>query len=98
MSVTKKKEKKVSSNSMLEGQFINVLLSYISSSYFLFYADDLKLYCSIKSEMGSLLIQGEIDFITNRYHANYLDLNVNKCCIIKFSNNQCQYVIMDLSQ
>lgn len=68
--------------------FINDISDYIKNSNFLMFADDLKIYRTIKSLDDTLLLQSDIDSIYKWCSLNKMHLNIQKCSQIRFSRNK----------
>ena len=62
--------------------FINDVLSCFHTSHVLLYADDLKLYGSVDSNLGGL--QSDLDRFVEWCNLNYLKINVSKCKVVGF--------------
>lgn len=67
--------------------FINDLIDRLSCRCLL-YADDLKVFHSIKTDFDCTLLQNDADTISEWCNANFMHLNVRKCCIITFTNKK----------
>ena len=48
------------------------------------YADDLKLYCTIKQPQDAIFLQQQLEAFADWCHINRMPLNVSKCSIISF--------------
>lgn len=72
--------------------FINDMSKIITSAKFLFFADDLKLFHTIRCLSDSQDLQNDIDQVYNWSVNNYLNLNISKCCSISFyRSHSCLY-------
>lgn len=70
--------------------FINDIVSHIKYSEVLLFADDLKLFRSIKSEDDAILLQKDVDSLHNWCLQNSMALNIKKCFSITFSKSNSQ--------
>lgn len=73
--------------------FINDIDSVFKNSSFLLYADDNKIFRSIKSHNDCLLLQEDLNRLIVYCNENKLILNIKKCNVITFSrkNKQINY-------
>lgn len=67
--------------------FINDISSCFQHSQFLLYADDMKVFRTIKDLTDCNLLQEDLDRLAEYCHNNRLDLNVSKCSSITFSRS-----------
>ena len=65
--------------------FINDISNYFNFAHCLLYADDLKLYATIKTEQDCQNFQNDIFALTSWCNLNCLFLNFSKCKILTFS-------------
>lgn len=68
--------------------FINDALRNLRSSKGLFYADDLKIYKEVTCTEDCLLLQEDVDGLYVWCEENKMNLNISKCCHIKFSRKR----------
>ena len=73
---------------LLFNLFINDIGDAIDSSSFLLFADDLKIFKTIKSKSDQILLQRDIDSLYKWSVANCLNLNVNKCFCVSFGRSR----------
>lgn len=66
--------------------FINDLISRLSCRSLL-YADDLKIFQSVKTQMDCEALQMDLDALSSWCSENSMELNVSKCNIITFTKN-----------
>ena len=64
--------------------FINDIASELSCE-FLLYADDLKIFKSVKSVNDCTILQTDLNLVQEWCDVNGMDLNVNKCCTMTFT-------------
>ena len=62
--------------------FINDLATLLKDCQFLLYADDLKIFRKVTSTNDCLLLQSEINKLTDWCKNNKMELNISKCKII----------------
>lgn len=72
--------------------FIDNLKDLIINCEFLLYADDLKLFCNIKSQQDCSLMQDDIDRLYV-WSLNNLKFHVNKCALMTFSKRNPENII-----
>lgn len=65
--------------------FINDIADDIHHCKYLMFADDLKIYRTIRSSEDAILIQHDVDRIERWCNSNLMKLNVQKCSHIRFS-------------
>ncbi|GBN44901.1 putative RNA-directed DNA polymerase from transposon BS [Araneus ventricosus] len=65
--------------------FINGLTSVFKYSECLLFADDLKLFSSMNSNLDAVLLQSEIDCLFKWCTVNKLYLNIEKCSILSYT-------------
>lgn len=70
---------------LLFNLFINDL-SHILENYHQLFADDLKIYRTVKSVIDTIELQKDLDRLYKWTLENKLGLNIDKCCTISFSN------------
>lgn len=68
--------------------FINDITTEIKNSSCSLFADDLKIYRSVKSDDDVKLIQDDLNRIVNWCKVNSMSLNVNKCFHVKFTRKK----------
>lgn len=68
--------------------FINDIKKCFNNSNFLLYADDLKIYKTIKSIEDSICLQQDLDRFMTYCHTNKLQLSVPKCNYINYTKNK----------
>lgn len=68
--------------------FINDISKCFHNSKFLLYADDLKIYRSIRNIQDCYLLQEDLDRLTNYCYTSKLQLSVPKCNFINFTKNK----------
>lgn len=68
--------------------FINDLPEYVQFSRKLLYADDVKLYARIDSEVDSENLQSDLDKLGRWCTINKLELNISKCCILTLTKKR----------
>jgi Reverse transcriptase (RNA-dependent DNA polymerase) len=73
---------------LLFNLFISDLSIILKHVKHLFYADDLKIYHSIKSPDDNITLQNNLDFLAEWCNANKLKLNIEKCHSISFSRKK----------
>lgn len=71
--------------------FINDIGTVIRFSKFLLFADDIKIFRSIKSSLNAERLQIDLNAINEWSLRNGLDLNINKCQSISFTRSQDPY-------
>lgn len=71
--------------------FINDLIKNISSDCLL-YADDLKIFRTIKSSEDCDILQKDLNAVSHWCKANLMYLNIEKCFVITFTNKYQQIV------
>jgi hypothetical protein len=71
--------------------FINDLVNRLSCPCLL-YADDLKVYTSIKSSSDYATLQKDLHTVSDWCSINRMSLNVNKCCVISFTKKKNRVV------
>ena len=64
----------------------------LTNSHMLLFADDLKLFRIIKSPDDAVLLQNEINVLSNWCSKNNLLLNVSKCKVLTFSRKREKYI------
>lgn len=64
--------------------FINDVVKVFKFAKVLMYADDLKIYCSVKSVADAIALQHDIDLFAVWCQKNRLSLNVDKCKCMSF--------------
>lgn len=74
---------------LLFNLFLNDLPSVIKHSMILMYADDVKLYLSIKSVNESLLLQEDLISFVKWCDCNFMLLNLSKCKKMSFYRRKC---------
>ena len=62
--------------------FINDVVFALSNQCLLMYADDIKIYATIRNNSDSSTLQHSLDKFSNWCSANSLSLCVYKCCVI----------------
>lgn len=67
--------------------FINDVANLFKYSKCLMYADDLKLFLSVKSILDAISLQSDIDLLSNWCQYNCLYLNINKCKAMSYHRN-----------
>ncbi|GBM22882.1 putative RNA-directed DNA polymerase from transposon BS [Araneus ventricosus] len=65
--------------------FINDLTCVFKYSESLLFADDLKLFSSIRSDLDSVLLQRELDCLFKWCTDNRLHLNIEKCSVLSYT-------------
>ncbi|GBO31455.1 putative RNA-directed DNA polymerase from transposon BS [Araneus ventricosus] len=65
--------------------FINDLTCVFKYSECLLFADDLKLFSSIRSDLDSVLLQRDLDCLFNWCTDNRLHLNIEKCSVLSYT-------------
>lgn len=70
--------------------FINDIVSHIKNSEILLFADDIKLYRSIKSTCDATLLQTDLNNLHKWCVLNSMTLNIKKCFAITFSKSNSQ--------
>jgi hypothetical protein len=75
--------------------FINDLIKNISSDCLL-YADDLKIFRTIKSSEDCDILQNDLNAVSHWSKANLMYLNIEKCFVITFTNKH-QGIVNDYS-
>ncbi|XP_060525301.1 uncharacterized protein LOC132701436 [Cylas formicarius] len=73
--------------SILFNLFINDIVSVVSESQCLLFADDLKIFRRVGSSEDALLRQRDVDSVCMWSKINSLTYNVKKCCSIRFSRS-----------
>lgn len=68
--------------------FINDITQCFHAAKILMYADDLKIYLTIKNKNDCYLLQNDINRFSNYANDNGLFLNINKCTQITFTRNR----------
>lgn len=68
--------------------FINDIIDHIHHCKYLMFADDLKIYRTINSNVDVTLIQEDLNRIEQWCHLNRMKLNVRKCSHIRFSRKK----------
>lgn len=68
--------------------FVNDIGYCFHHTQFLMYADDLKVYKSIKTVDDSILFQQDLDRLTDYCHRNKLKLSIPKCNFLTFTKNK----------
>lgn len=68
--------------------YINDIGSCFQHSKFLMYADDMKIYKTVRSLSDCKELQSDLDRLCNYCTDNYLDLNVSKCHTMSFTRNK----------
>lgn len=73
--------------------FINDIKPVFKNSYFLLFADDLKLFNIVKSKEDCDNIQADLDALSRWCTLNFLDLNIKKCQSVSFyrSHSRLEY-------
>jgi ribonucleases P/MRP protein subunit RPP40 len=71
--------------------FINDLVNRLSCPCLL-YADDLKVYTSIKSSSDYATLQKDLNTVSDWCSINRMSLNVTKCCVISFTKKKNRVV------
>lgn len=71
--------------------FINDIQNCFHHSNFVLYADDLKIYKIIKSDMDCQLLQNDLARFSEYCTANKLHLNLKKCHKISFTKNKKKF-------
>lgn len=64
--------------------FINSVVDQFKKCKFLLYADDLKLFCSIKSISDCVAVQEDLNNLVKWCNLNGLEINVSKCKVMRF--------------
>lgn len=77
---------------LLFSLFINSAHTFLQSSYLLCFADDMILYCRIKSLEDCLQLQKDLDSFSLRINTLGLELNVTKCHKMTFTRCQSSIV------
>lgn len=54
----------------------------------LMFADDAKMYCAVKSNSDSLILQNNLNKFYTWSETNHLPLNISKCQVISFTRNK----------
>lgn len=72
--------------------FINDLVSNLKNSSVLVYADDIKLFKSIKSSSDCLLLQEDLTIFREWCNKNRLVLNVDKCKTMSFTRKKFPFL------
>lgn len=67
--------------------FINDLVDHIRCPCLL-YADDLKIFCSIKNNSDCMLLQSDLDTLDKWCKLNKMHLNIQKCFVLSFSRKK----------
>lgn len=67
--------------------FINDICDKFNFVHSLLYADDLKLYASIKSPLDASKVQRDLDALLIWCNENHLFLNIEKCKVMRFRRN-----------
>src|SRR5699024_7468473 len=75
--------------------FINDLCQHLTSSKFLFYADDLKIYTRVECSADVVALQSDLDILFNWCEDNNLFLNINKCKSITFCNKRKNVILSE---
>jgi hypothetical protein len=65
--------------------FINDLCNVINYSRYLLFADDIKIFCVIKSPNDWKLLQSDIDSVQGWCIANFMKLSISNTRVITFS-------------
>ena len=65
--------------------FVADVHEYLGSSCCLLYADDLKLYRAINGDRDQMLLQQDLNELTEWSHRNKLTLSIEKCCKMTFT-------------
>jgi len=77
--------------------FINDLCNNLKHCQYLFFADDLKIFRRISSDYDCIMLQQDIDALTNWCINNGMVLNCSKCQVISFTRKRqlvnCNYVV-----
>ena len=68
--------------------YINDVTCVVSNGKMVVYADDIALYQIIQSPEDYLLVQHDINAVSEWITANYLALNYRKCCHLLFSRKR----------
>lgn len=68
--------------------YINDIGKCFKNSNFLLYADDLKIFKTIKSVNDCIMLQDDLDRLSSYCDTNKLQLNISKCKFIIFSKNK----------
>nr|AEM44817.1 unknown [Pectinophora gossypiella] len=68
--------------------FNNDIKNCFRHSHFLLYADDLKIYKSIHSDIDCTLLQNDLNHLTHYCYINKLKLSIPKCHGISFTKNK----------
>lgn len=71
--------------------FINDLINRLSSRCLL-YADDLKIYNDITDTASCIVLQKDLNTVSNWCVLNGMSLNVNKSCVISFTKKKNRYI------
>jgi hypothetical protein len=66
--------------------FINDLCAKINFSEFLLFADDLKIFCVIKSAEDCKLLQSDINSVQKWCSNNYMKINIFKASMVSFTS------------
>ena len=73
---------------LLFNLFINDIGEVFVHSKFLLYADDLKIFLSIGNRDDALLLQHDLDRLSEWSDTNKLDFNLSKCNIVRFNRKR----------
>lgn len=71
--------------------FINDISNAIVSCEFLLFADDLKLFKTIKCINDEVLVQNDLNNLNEWCNKNCLYLNIDKCCFISFFKGNMKF-------
>ena len=73
---------------LLFNLFINDICNVFVHSKFLLYADDLKIFLSVRNRDDSLLLQHDLDRLSDWCDTNKLVFNLSKCNVVRFSRKR----------
>lgn len=71
--------------------FINDICSCFCNSKCLLYADDLKLYRTVRTELDAICLQNDLNNLVQWCRENCMSLNTSKCYVIKFSRKRTSF-------
>lgn len=75
--------------------YVNDINECFTHSSFLLFADDCKLFMSIKSHQDCCVLQSDLNNLFEYCERNKLKLNINKCHVISFTKNKINKITFD---